>query len=218
VFVVEYLPGASHEIKEVATFSEYVIIAAFAGELVMKLAVARRKLAFLRSHWLDVLIVVVPFLRPLRFLRFLRFLPLLLRGTRGFRRVMGAYQGAYVVLIALIAVFVSSVLMTVFEEAADGSIRGFSDALWWAIATVTTVGYGDVSPVTTAGRAVAVFLMIVGIALFGLLTAGVAAYFVEEEVAGKVDNQELLKKLDTMEGRLEELKQSLDELNQRSKP
>lgn len=59
-----------------------MILAAFAAELAVKLVVADRKIAFLRTHWLDVLIVVLPFLRPLRFLRFARVLPVI-RGVVG---------------------------------------------------------------------------------------------------------------------------------------
>lgn len=147
-------------------------VALFAAELVIKVAVAERRWAYLRAHWIDVLIVVVPFLRPLRALRVLRLLPFLARGALGLRRVMGPYRGAYVLVIGLGAVLVSAALVAIFEQDADGSIPGFGDALWWAATTVTTVGYGDKFPVTPEGRAVAVFLMIIGIALFGMLTAG----------------------------------------------
>ncbi len=69
-----------------------------------------------------------------------------------------------------------------FENGARGStIHNYGDALWWAIVTVTTVGYGDKYPVTAGGRGVAVVLMLVGIGLIGVLTATVASYFVEEK-------------------------------------
>ena len=75
--------------------------------------------------------------------------------------------------------FGSAALTLAVEEGGDGSIDSFGDALWWAITTVTTVGYGDTFPVTPAGRCIAWFLMITGIALFGVITANVAAFFME---------------------------------------
>ena len=164
-----------------------------------------------------MLIVVVPFLRPLRALRVLRLLPFLARGAIGLRRVMGPYRGAYVLVIGLGAVLVSAALVAIFEQDADGSIQGFGDALWWAATTVTTVGYGDKFPVTSEGRAVAVFLMIIGIALFGMLTAGIAAYFVESDTENGVSNRELLMKVESLEAQLAAQHQLLQEIAKSSR-
>ena len=82
--------------------------------------------------------------------------------------------------------------MLLFEENAKGSnIHDYPDALWWAIVTVTTVGYGDRYPVTEGGRAVAVILMLVGIGLIGVLTATVASVFIKEHTDA---NKEEIKK------------------------
>ena len=73
-------------------------------------------------------------------------------------------------------VFVSATLELEFEQHARGSnIHTFADALWWAIVTVTTVGYGDRYPVSAGGRGVALLLMVVGIGLIGVLTATIAS-------------------------------------------
>jgi voltage-gated potassium channel len=207
VFVVGYLPGVTAGVRNAATFAEYAIVATFAAELVVKVAVADRKLRYLRTHWLDVAIVLVPFMRPLRFLRVVRVLPVLARGVVGLRTVLGPYRGAYALVVGLVSVLVSAGVVAALERGAGGSIRGFGDALWWAATTITTVGYGDVAPVTPEGRAVAVFLMVVGIALFGMLTAGVAAYFVKgsEEPDGGVTTADLMAKLEALEKRIEDL-------------
>jgi voltage-gated potassium channel len=77
--------------------------------------------------------------------------------------------------------FLGAWLVLLFEENAKGSnIHTYPDALWWAIVTVTTVGYGDRYPVSAGGRAVAVVLMLVGIGLIGVLTATVASVFIKE--------------------------------------
>ena len=212
VFIAGYIPKVSPSVRNGATLAEYIIVALFAAELVVKVAVAERRWAYLRAHWLDVVIVVVPFLRPLRVLRVLRVLPFLARGTIGLRRVMGPYRGTYVLVVATSAVLVSTALVAIFERGADGSIHGFGDALWWAATTVTTVGYGDKFPVTPERRAVAVFLMIVGIALFGMLTAEIAAYFVESGTESDVTNRDLLVKVGAWESQLEAQHKVLEEI------
>ena len=92
------------------------------------------------------------------------------------------HHSLFRVLIAAAAtLFLGAWLVLLFEENAKGSnIHSYPDALWWAIVTVTTVGYGDRYPVTEGGRMVAVILMLLGIGLIGVLTATVASVFVKE--------------------------------------
>ena len=84
------------------------------------------------------------------------------------------------------------------------NIASYPDALWWAVTTITTVGYGDRFPMSTAGRGVAVVLMIAGIAMFGVITATIAAYFVEqkaeEDLAGRLD--QIMERLDRIDAGL----------------
>jgi voltage-gated potassium channel len=98
-------------------------------------------------------------------------------------------------------------LVYAFEKSEGGTITSFGDALWWALATVTTVGYGDVVPRTAEGRGVALFLMLAGITFYSILTANVAAYFVEsnqDDSRAEVDA-----KLDLVLERLRELEVAL---------
>nr|MBA3233489.1 two pore domain potassium channel family protein [Propionibacteriales bacterium] len=79
-----------------------------------------------------------------------------------------------------LVVFVAAVAMLDAERgAADANIESFGDAAWWAVTTMTTVGYGDRFPVTTEGRLIASALMLAGIALLGVVTAALASWFVE---------------------------------------
>ena len=107
-------------------------------------------------------------------------------------------------LSVLLIVLAASALEFGFESHQRGSnIHSFSDALWWAMVTVTTVGYGDRFPVTPAGRGVAVVLMLIGIGLVGVVTATVASYFVEQR---QDDNTAALdRRLERIEGMLEAL-------------
>lgn len=135
-----------------------------------------------------LLIIVLPFLRPLRVVRSARAIRLLRLGrlagflTRGgqeVRRLLVRHQLHYALLVIVLVIFGCAGLVFALEEGAGGSIDSFGDALWWAMTTVTTVGYGDTFPVTPAGRGVAVLLMVSGIALFGVITANLAAFLVE---------------------------------------
>jgi voltage-gated potassium channel len=86
-----------------------------------------------------------------------------------------------VLIAAVVTLFLGAWLVLLFEEKAKGTnIHDYPDALWWAIVTVTTVGYGDRYPVTEGGRVVAAILMLVGIGLIGVLTATVASVFIKE--------------------------------------
>jgi voltage-gated potassium channel len=213
VFVVGYLRDVPPDVSGAARIVGAFIVVAFAAELLVKLAVAKERLAYLKENWLDVLIVAVPFLRPLRILRVLRVLPFVARGAQGVRTILGRYSGMYVAFVGVLSVLMSAFLVLVFERGAGGTIQTFGEALWWASQTVTTVGYGDVVPITTSGRVVAAFLMVLGITLFGVLTAGVAAYFVHDpqEDAQGDDTGKILARFDALEARLGSLEAKLEE-------
>ena len=104
-------------------------------------------------------------------------------GSLAIQKIAIGRQFAITVKVAITAVFVayiSAVQITISERNVDGSnIKSFEDGLWWAVTTVTTVGYGDRFPTTTEGRRRAVLLMLGGISLVGVITASVASWFVK---------------------------------------
>ena len=96
-------------------------------------------------------------------------------------------------------------MVEAFESnASDSNIQSIPDAIWWAITTVTTVGYGDRFPVTAGGRAVAAVLMVLGIALFGFLAGSLASFFFERHEEKELDPQ-----LEEINDRLERIEQAL---------
>ena len=150
---------------------------AFAVDLIYGIWKAESKKEFLKRHPLEIASVLLPFLRPLRLMRVISF------GSLALQKVAIGRQFAITVKVAISALFISyiaAIQITISERSIEGSnIKNFSDGLWWAVTTVTTVGYGDRYPTTTEGRLLAVLLMITGISLVGVITASVAAWFVK---------------------------------------
>ncbi|WP_392544836.1 potassium channel family protein [Oryzobacter telluris] len=152
-----------------------VVWVGFVVDLSVRLAVTDARVAFLRRNWLDVVTLLLPALRPLR-----AVLALSVIGRRGRALVRGRVV-AYVVGAVAVVGFVASLAVLDAERASpDANIRTLGDAAWWAMTTVTTVGYGDKFPTTTEGRVVAGALMVTGIALLGVVTASIASWFVEK--------------------------------------
>ena len=156
---------------------QWISWAAFASDLLYGLSTAKNKKSFLLKHPLDIAAVLLPFLRPLRLLRIISF------GGLALQKVAMGRQFAITLKVFIASIFiayVAAIQITISERAVEGSnIKNFGDGIWWAITTVTTVGYGDKFPTTMEGKFLAVGLMIVGISLMGVITASVAAWFVK---------------------------------------
>jgi len=150
-------------------------------EYIIRLILAPDRGRYLSSRRIEPVVVALPVLQPLRILGMDRSslvaTELALRSLAILR-----HRGLFrVLLVAAGLLFLGAWLVLLAETNAPGSnIHNYGNALWWAVVTVTTVGYGTRYPVTALGRAVAVVLMLVGIGLIGVLTATVASFFVQE--------------------------------------
>jgi voltage-gated potassium channel len=151
--------------------------AGFASDYLIRLTLTDQRGRWFVRHMLDFAIVVLPFLRPLRLLRLVVIVAALQKafGDAILGRVVIYTAGSAVLLIY------AASLAVLDAERSDPSahIKNFGDVVWWAITTITTVGYGDFYPVTVNGRLVAVLLMIGGISLIGMITATVATWIVQ---------------------------------------
>lgn len=172
--VIGRVEGASAQPFETVLWITWGI---FALDYVANLWLADdRKRWFIRNLH-ELLIVVLPFFRPLRLLRLVTLLSVLHRTVgetlRGRIATYVAGSAAMLVLVGALAV------LDVEQNAPDAKIQNFGDAAWWAITTITTVGYGDLYPVTPIGRIVAAALMMSGIAVLGIVTASIASWLVQ---------------------------------------
>ncbi|MFD0773640.1 potassium channel family protein, partial [Streptomonospora algeriensis] len=154
-----------------------VVWGLFCADYLVRLWLAPQRLDFVRRNWFDLLVLLVPVLRTLRLVQVIVVLGLVnKRATMTMRASVSKYSAAAAVLI----VFCAALAVLDAEQGVSGAvIHTFPDALWWAATTVTTVGYGDLYPVTAEGRMVAGVLFTAGIALLGVVTATLASWFVE---------------------------------------
>jgi voltage-gated potassium channel len=196
---------------------DWILWSLFAIEFVVRLYLAPAKGRFVRSNVIDLVVVVVPFLRPLRVLASARMLRLLraarvavfmLRGIDAVRDVLTRHKLHYTLLVAVVVTLGAGVVVAELERGApDGNIDSVPDGLWWAATTVTTVGYGDTFPTTAAGRALAVVLMLIGVGLFGLLAASLASFLIQQDEAEDApadpEHREIIERLERIERRLD---------------
>ena len=159
-----------------------VVWAAFIIDVVVRVLLTPRgaRWSFIWRHPIDVLSAVIPLFRALRVVQLLREVPYLQRRT-------GAAVRTSIVTFALryaivFVYFISLATLAAERDAPGATITSFGNAVWWAIVTIATVGYGDVVPITIPGRLYAVVLMAGGIAIVGVASATVIS-LINERVA-----------------------------------
>lgn len=206
---------------------ELAITLVFLLEFVVRLYAAKSRRAYLKHHWIDLL-ALLPSIRALRFLRLGRVVYLLqaarilrlgalVRFLAEINRVTDDISGVakrngvhiFFVLAAAVVLF-GGVLLWEIESPTNPAFHNIGDALWWAFATMSTVGYGN-GPTTTPGRAVAALIMVVGIACFGVLTATVTAHFARRTPAHDVSMRDVMETL-------QDIRERLDRLERRAPP
>lgn len=186
--VVERLVPLDPEQRKVLEMFDWALCAVFLFDFLVTLRRSENRLRYLATWgWLDLLSAVPSVLafrlaRSARIVRIVRVLKIL-RASRITHRVLRhrrAESGLSAVALAAIVILLgASVAILQVERAEGANILDAGDAVWWALSTMTTVGYGDRFPVTFEGRLVAALLMVAGVGLFGTLSGFLAAWFVE---------------------------------------
>ncbi|GGS94250.1 potassium channel family protein [Streptomyces chromofuscus] len=181
VFAVAYAvpivdSSAGRTLTTVCLVVEWVVWGSFAADYLVRLWLTPRRWEFVRRNWVDLCAVLLPLLQPLRLLRLVSTLLLVGRRARMASQIqLTTYVAGAVVGLLM---FGSLAVLSVERDAPGGNIRTLGDAVWWSFTTMTTVGYGDHAPTTGVGRLLAVGLMLSGIALLGVVTANIAAWFI----------------------------------------
>lgn len=153
------------------------IWALFAVDLAIRGIGSKSFGSFLRNSWLEIFALAIPFIRVLRVFRVL----LALRGLKGFLGSRAQATGMYILLLVPLTWYSGAIAVLDAESSnPEASITNVGQALWWSLATITTVGYGDRYPTTFEGQAVAAVLMVTGIALFSA-GAGIFASWIMAE-------------------------------------
>jgi voltage-gated potassium channel len=193
----------------------FVLWAIVLVEYAIRLVITPDRLGYLKRRWVEPATVVVPPLQGWHFVGMEKMSLLIYEGELRMETILRHHSLFRVLIAAAGTLFLGAWLVLLFEENAKGSnIHSYPDALWWAIVTVTTVGYGDRYPVSAGGRAVAVVLMLVGIGLIGVLTATVASVFVKEHTdankeAFKKGHDELGQQLSVISDRIADVERRL---------
>lgn len=155
-----------------------VVWAIYGIDYLVSLLLAPDKWKWFKRNLILLVTLILPVFRPLRLLRFVAMLQIFNRSTGSATR---GRITVYATCAVTLLIYVGALAEYSAEHTAPGAtITSFPLALWWALVTVTTVGYGDVCPVTLEGRCVAVGLMMTGIALIGIVSAMISSWIIDQ--------------------------------------
>jgi len=204
LLLVPVVADVSTEAETTLDLVGWIIWGLFVFEYLLLLWLAPDRREMVRRHPVELIMILLPILRPLRVLRLLRVFTGVAAGFATVQAVLNRRGLQWFTLFVLVVVGLGACFTFAFERRVDDAqITTVAEALWWALVTCTTVGYGDFSPVTPGGRGVAVVLMLVGVSVYSVVTANIASYFVEQEA--EADTERLETQLADIEAKLDRL-------------
>ena len=182
-------PDVPHAAAVIFSWITWITWALFALDYLTRVALADHRGSYIGHHLFDLAVIALPLLRPLRLLRLVTLLSVLnRRATANLRGRVAIYVAGGSALLA----FCGALAVLDAERAnPEANITSFGDGIWWALTTMTTVGYGDRFPTTGTGRLVGAGVMIGGIAILGTVTATLASWLVEHVRAEEAETDDL---------------------------
>ena len=205
------------EISGVLRKLDTLVCIVFLADVGVRFQRAKSKLAFLKWGWID-LIASIPYLPILRWGRLVRVLRIirLIRALRATHKIT-ALLLRNLFQTGLASVFLTSILLVIFgslgvliceQTDPQANIKTADDAVWWTVATITTVGSADKYPVTTEGRLLAMIVMFCGLGLFGGMSGLAASFFIgAKEKTIAAEENKILARLEKLEEKIDCLKQ-----------
>lgn len=216
--VLEWFLEASFKNIGISIYGDWLIWIFFVTETLLITYLVDNKRRYLIGNWVNLVIIVLgfpllwmifPLAGGLRALRLIVMLSLLLPVSNTLRKVLARHNLGTTLLVCFMVIIIAGTLMS----SIDPNVETPLDGIWWAWVTVTTVGYGDIVPGSTAGRLFGAFLILMGIGLFTMLTASFAAFFMAEDEKDMLRIQESnINKLKEIENRMVMLERKLDML------
>ncbi len=190
----------------------------FLGETLLLTAIVDQRWRYIRTNWMNLVILLLglPILwgdssmaSILRILRVVLILSLLMPMGSTVHAILARNNLGTTLLVSAVFVVLAGTLISIIDPAIDTPWNG----IWWALVTITTVGYGDLVPISPVGKLVGAFLILMGIGLFSLLTASFSVYFLSKEEEEVIDKEsELLRRIDRMESRLGRLEDNISRM------
>ena len=217
LLLVCYILPLNQSEKEVAYIVNNFLALIFLFDFFRGLWQATHKLRYLSTGWLTLL-GGIPFVPVLVLFRIWRVTNMVryMRKTRQhgvFRTMLRSPAASTLmstILLAIVVVTLSSMFVVSYEvDYPNSNIKSGSDALWWSLVTVATVGYGDRYPVTAGGRLIAIGLMVVGVGLFSVLSSYLASRFIRTQQEG---GDELRQEITALRAQVAALQHSIDQI------
>lgn len=231
ILIEWYLGAKGLSSYDLSHFTNIIVLSAFIFEVSVLTYLVDNKRLYLRTNWMNLLIIFlgIPIIfeggeaaAALRGLRVLIALQVFLNASSTFRELLARNHLGATLGVSLIIMAVAGILMAGIDPAINSPWEG----LWWAWVTITTVGYGDLVPVSGEGRVLGAILILLGVGLFAMLTASFSVLFItrseeklEEEIEDEIHREKAEEKaqLQSIEKRLERLEEKIQELIDKSK-
>jgi voltage-gated potassium channel len=224
--LIEWYLGAKGLSSEgLSLFTNWLVLLAFLFEITLLTTLVDNKILFLRTNWMNLLIIIcgIPIIleggemaAALRSFRVLIALQVFVNASNTFRELLARNHLGTTLAVSLIIMVIAGMLMA----GIDPAIESVWEGLWWAWVTITTVGYGDLVPVSGEGRVLGAILILIGVGLFAMLTASISVLFIsrtdiemeknlhqqihENEIKAMAQLSRIEKKLERLEALLEE--------------
>ena len=221
-----YLGAKDLSSHSLSVFTNWLVLLGFLFEVTLLTLLVDNKVQYLRSNWMNLVIIFlgIPIIleggemaAALRGLRVIIALQLFINSSSTFRELLARNHLGTTLGVSLIIMIVAGILIAGIDPAINSPWEG----VWWAWVTITTVGYGDVVPVSAGGRVIGAILILLGVGLFAMLTASFSVLFIsrsedrmEENIEKELSKNEAheLSQLSRMEKKMEKIEDQLEEL------